>query len=135
MKKMIILAFTMLLICGVWAQDGTRQRREFKPEDMAQRRTENLEKKLGLDSIQSKKIYALYLEEANAMKTRMENRGNGERPSDADREKMQEEMKKRQEAMDGKMKAILTEEQFKEYSKMDRRGFGGGRGQRGGGNR
>lgn len=126
---MIVLAFAMLLTCGAWAQG---QRREFNAADMAQRRTENLEKQLNLDSIQSKKVYALYLEQADSMKVRMEKMFQGAQQGGGQRMQMTDEqrasMKAEQEAFDAKMKAILTEDQYAKYQKLPRGGFGGRRG-------
>lgn len=131
---MIFVALAMLFTCSVWAQqDG--QRREFNPEQSATRQAENLEKELGLDSVQYKQVYALYLEQSKQMQERMkqmrEARERGEevaQPQGGQPGQMPEEWKKMQEEFDAKMKAILTPEQFEKYQKMDRRGFGGRRG-------
>ena len=132
---MIVMVFAVLLTCGAWAQG---QRREFNSADMAQRRTENLEKQLDLDSIQSKKVYALYLAQADSMKVRMEKMFQGGQQGGQRMEMTDEQraaMKAEQDTFNTKMKAILTEEQYVKYEKLPRGGFGGrrGGGQQGGG--
>ncbi|MCI5579920.1 MAG: hypothetical protein MR387_01155 [Phocaeicola plebeius] len=85
------------------AQDSNRQRGERM--DPSQR-IEQMVKQLGLDEAKAKEFRAAMEE--------MKPAAGGERPS-------REEMQKKREAVDKKVKAILTEEQYKKYQKLNQR--------------
>lgn len=85
------------------AQDSNRQRGERM--DPSQR-IEQMVKQLGLDEAKAKEFRAVMEE--------MKPAAGGERPS-------REEMQKKREAVDKKVKAILTEEQYKKYQKLNQR--------------
>lgn len=110
---------------------GQGQRREIKPEDQATRRADQIKEAAKINDEQYKKVYDLFLKQAQEQQARMkEAQEKGERPQ-FDRESMQ----KQQEATNAALKEILTEEQFAAYEKAQQerrqRGFGGG-GQGGG---
>lgn len=132
------------------------QRREFNPEEMAQRRTMALHEVLQLDSIQLQAVFLMNYADAltmqdsiNARHERMEKmRAEGKqpervRPSDEQMQAMIELQKQREQVRDEQMKTILNTEQFEKYLKykeeqrermrQGRQGRPGGRGGRPGG--
>ena len=132
------------------------QRREFNPEEMAQRRTMALHEVLHLDSIQLQAVFLMNYADAltmqdsiNARHERMEKmRAEGKqpervRPSDEQMQAMIELQKQREQVRDEQMKTILNAEQFEKYLKYKeeqrermrqaRPGGRGGRGNRPGG--
>ena len=132
------------------------QRREFNPEEMAQRRTMALHEVLQLDSIQLQAVFLMNYADAltmqdsiNARHERMEKmRAEGKqpervRPSDEQMQAMIELQKQREQVRDEQMKTILNTDQFEKYLKYKeeqrermrqaRPGGRGGRGNRPGG--
>ncbi len=133
MKKIILSMMVALFSLTSFAQQGGGQRREFKPEDMATRRADQVKEAAKTTDEQYKKVYDLFLKQAQESQAKMkEAMEKGERPQ-FDREAMQ----KQQEATTAALKEILTAEQFEAYEKaqQERRqrfGQGGGRGGRSG---
>ena len=134
-------------------RDGERRnRREFNPEEMAQRQTAQLHSVLQLDSIQYQAILLMNYADAvtmqdsiNARRARAEKmRAEGKkpertRPTEEQMKAMMELQKQREEVRNEQMKQILTPEQYEKYLKHQeeqrknmRRGWGGQRGNRGG---
>ena len=128
MKKILLTIMAMALAVGAYAQGPQRgERREFKPEEMATRQAERIKKACDVSDAQYEQLYNLFLEEATAMQKQMKE-NEGQR---MDREEMQKQRAAREEAV----KAILTEEQWPAYEKLQqeqrqRRGNGprGGQG-------
>lgn len=136
MKKSILTLVVAMLSLTSFAQQGGGQRREFNPEEMANRRVEQIKQACKTTDEQNAKLQELFLKQSKEMQERMQAmRESGERPQ-FDREAMQ----KQREEQKAAVKAILTEEQFAAYEKLEQergprqgggRGFGGGpRGQR-----
>ena len=99
---------------------GGQGGRQFDPAQMAQRRADMMKETLKLTDAQYAKVLEMYKEESEAMQKQMQS---GERPR-MDRETME----KQREEQNKKLKAILTEEQFKTWTEQQqemRRGFGG----------
>ena len=99
---------------------GGQGGRQFDPAQMAQRRADMMKEALKLTDAQYAKVLEMYKEESEAMQKQMQS---GERPR-MDRETME----KQREEQNKKLKAILTEEQFKTWTEQQqemRRGFGG----------
>ena len=96
---------------------------------MAQRRADQMKEAVKLTDEQYAKVVALYKEESEAMQKMMQST---DRRQQMDREAMQ----KQREEQEAKLKAILTEEQYKTWTEaqqnMRRRGPGGPGGQGGG---
>ena len=132
------------------------QRREFNPEEMAQRQTMVLHEALHLDSVQLQAVFLISYADAltmqdsiNARRERMEKmRAEGKkpermRPSEEQMQAMMELQKQREQVRNEQMKTILTPEQYEKYLKMQeeqrermrqgRQGRPGGRGGRPGG--
>lgn len=116
MKRITILTAAAALIMGTAsAQDfGSQQRperRQFTPEQIAERRVESLGKTLELTDEQKKEIYDIYLANAAEQQQEME----------AMRKAMQQQREKqqaRQKALDEKMQKILDASQYKKWSKQ-----------------
>ena len=136
MKKILfaIMAVLTISISAVAQEqkEGNRpERPQMNPTEMAQRRTDAMVKKYGLNDEQAKKLLELNTKYADkigprkgmqrarrpegaapdttkkAMPQRMERKGG--------RGQMPEEMRKEMEAYNTALKAILTEEQYKAY--------------------
>ena len=116
MKRITILTAAAALIMGTAsAQDfGSQQRperKQFTPEQIAERRVESLGKTLELTDEQKKEIYDIYLANAAEQQQEME----------AMRKIMQQQREKqqaRQKALDEKMQKILDASQYKKWSKQ-----------------
>ena len=153
MKRILFCIFATMFATMTFAQ---HQRREFNPEEMAQRRTMALHEVLQLDSIQLQAVFLMNYADAltmqdsiNARHERMEKmRAEGKqpervRPSDEQMQAMIELQKQREQVRDEQMKTILNTEQFEKYLKYKeeqrermrqaRPGGRGGRGNRPGG--
>ena len=112
MKKLIIAA---LLIVGIAASAQEKRERperanmeKMTPEQRNERRVERMTKELNLDATQQEKLKQLYADEAKNREAQMADRKNKKGPG---REMMAERMK----ATEGKMKEILTTEQFQKW--------------------
>lgn len=134
MKKLLFLMMLSAISLTSFAQEqGGRQRRNFNPEEMATRRADRVKEATGINDEQYKKVYDLYLKQAQDAQAKMkEAQEKGERPQ-FDRDAMQ----KQEEANNAALKEILSAEQFEAFSKMqqERRQRGGMRGGMGGGPR
>ena len=136
MKNVIkLLVAGVMLVAGSFVsmaqpgggRPGGQGGRQFAPAQMAQRRADMMKESLKLTDAQYAKVLEMYKEESEAMQKQMQS---GERPR-MDRETMQ----KKREEQEKKLKAILTEEQFKTWTAQQqemRRGFGGPGGPGGG---
>lgn len=131
MKKqiMLLLAFVLALNICAFAQQGGGQR--MSPEERSKAQVERLTKELSLSKEQASKLDTVFLESNKAMqKMREDARNNGGSFDRAAFEKYNAER-------DAKVKAVLTEEQYKKYEAQqaeqrqrmqNRGGNGGGRG-------
>lgn len=126
MKKLGLMILAILIGTTMsMAQMGGG--RDFNPEEMAKRQTQELKEKLGLDKAQEKKVYDLNIASGKKMSAMRDQMMNG------DRDAMREKMTKMREEQNKEMKKILTEAQYKKYEKYleERRA----QRQQGGGNR
>ncbi|MBQ6244992.1 MAG: hypothetical protein IJK55_09820 [Bacteroidales bacterium] len=129
MKNVIkLLVAGVMLVAGSFVsmaqpgggRPGGQGGRRFDPAQMAQRRADMMKESLKLTDAQYAKVLEMYKEESEAMQKQMQS---GERLR-MDRETME----KQREEQNKKLKAILTEEQFKTWTEQQqemRRGFGG----------
>lgn len=117
MKRITILTAAAALIMGTAsAQDfGSQQqrpeRKQFTPEQIAERRVENLSKTLELTDEQKKEVYNIYLSNAAEQQKEME----------AMRKIMQEQREKqkaREKALDEQMQKLLDASQYKKWLKQ-----------------
>lgn len=124
MKKLGLLL--MIVILGTtFSIAQNRGRQNMDPEERAKTQTAELKKVLDLNKDQEKKVYDLNLQAGKDMvKMREEMQG-------GDRESMREKFTKMREEQNKKMKAILTEAQYKKYEKYleEQRAQRGQRGQ------
>jgi len=110
MKKIGITLMSLLLVAFVGIAQP-RGQRDYDPEQVAKRQTEQLKDTLGLTEEQEQKVYELNLETGQKMSAlRDEIQGSD---TGAIREKMGEIREEQNE----KMKEILTDEQWKKYEK------------------
>ena len=155
MKKILFCIVATMFATMTFAQHHgapQHQRREFNPEEMAQRQTMRLHQALQLDSIQFQAVFLINYADAltmqdsmNVRRERMEKmRAEGKKPervqpSQEQVQAMMELQKQREEVRNEQMKTILTPEQYEKYLKIQeeqrermRQGFGGRPGGRGG---
>lgn len=109
MKKIGVILMSLLLVAVVaTAQPGQRN---FDPEEMAKRQTEQIKEAVGLDEKQEKQVYDLNLETGKKMRAlREENQG-------GDFDGMREKLTELRVEQDKKMKEILTGDQWEKYQK------------------
>jgi len=116
MKK--IGMFVLMLVFAAFiaeAQPGG-QGRNFSPEDMASRQTEQMKEYVKMDKTLEKKVYDLNLKYAKKSQELRSGR-NFMDMSDSEREKMRAQMTAQQEEKDKEMKKILSADQWKQYEK------------------
>ena len=133
MKRILFSIVATMFVAMTFAQHPgapQQQRREFNPEEMAQRQTLRLHQELNLDSIQLQAVFLISYADAltmqdsiNARRERAEKmRAEGKKPERV--QPSQEQMKamaelrnQREEVRSKQMKQILTAEQFEKYLK------------------
>lgn len=108
-------------------QERTKQFQNLSAEDMATLKTNKMTLHLDLNEKQQKDIQKLNLENAIAMKTKMDVRkaskanGNAQKPSQKDRVKIMNERLDQKVAMKAKMKDILNPEQYEKWESAQMR--------------
>ena len=117
-KFLIVVLAALVLATGtVWAQKGHHNRRaehkELTTEQVAKKMTDRMKENLSLSDEQVKQVYPICLEQAQAMR---EHRA--ERREMA--EKSREAMAQQREQMAGRMKAVLTPEQYAQWIPPER---------------
>lgn len=113
MKRFVFLMMAVVLGTTLSIAQSRGEQREFNPENMAKRQTEELKEKLGLDKAQEKKVYELNLESGKkmaAMRGDMQMGG-------GDRDKMREKFGKLRDDQNKEMKKVLSEDQYTKYEK------------------
>jgi len=144
MKKLMMM-FLVLATVSMSAQRGPRSGEERRGNDMTAEQVATLSTKkmtlaLALDDNQSKKVYTVLLDQAKDRKAmQAERKANKEKPAltKEQRYAMQNERLDKQIAMQiamqEKMQKILSEDQFKQFKKMNtkRKGKRGDKGKRG----
>lgn len=116
MKRITILTAVAAIIVGTAAAQEPAsqqrpQRKQFTPEQIAERRVENMAKTLDLTDAQKEEIYKIYL--TNAAEQQKE--------SEAMRKMMQEQREKqkaREKALDEQMQKLLDASQYKKWLKQ-----------------
>ena len=122
MKKLGFLLIILILGTTVSIAQDRGGQRNFDPEEMAKRQTENLKEVLDLKKDQEKQVYELNLKTGKEMAKMREEAG-------GDREAMREKMMGMREKQNKEMKKILTDSQWTKYEKYleerrNRRGRG-----------
>lgn len=106
MKKQILSLVVALVIGTTVCVAQDRPNRGNGDRNGREQRIEKMVTELGLDEKQAKEFKAAFEEMKPSRAT-----NNGERPS-------REEMQKKREAAEAKIKSILTEEQYKKYQAL-----------------
>lgn len=126
MKKALFICCLLIGFTAFAQQQGKGQQRhgkqnmerpDYTPEQIAELKTKKLTLMLDLNESQQQKINNLELESAKARKQMIENRKQGEKPSDEDRFERQNAMLDRQIAYKNSMKSILTKDQYEKWEK------------------
>ena len=132
MKRILFCIVATMFVSMTFAQypgGPQQQRREFSPEEIAQRQTMVLHEALQLDSIQLQAVFLISYADAltmqdsiNARHERMEKmRAEGKKPermappSQEQMQAMMEMQKQREQVRNEQMKTILTPEQYEKY--------------------
>lgn len=117
-------ATAMLVLCTASASLAQPQGGPPDPAMMAERQLGQMKERLKLTKDQEKQMKPILLESSKQMMKMREKMTPGEPPS----EEARADMMKSREAMNAKVSAILTDDQKKEYEKMqsERRGMGPG---------
>lgn len=126
MKKLAFLLMVVLLGTTMAMAQNRGGQRQFNPEEMAKRQTDQFKTQLELNETQAKKMEQVLLTSYNEMTTLRE-----EMREEEDRTKMREKMTEWRTNQQKEIKKILTEEQFEKYEKLmeerrSRRGGGPG---------
>jgi len=125
MKKILFVFMVSILVTTISYAQNRGGQRNFDPEEIAKRQTEELKETLDLKKDQEKKVYELNLKNGKKMAEMRQN-------SDGDREAMRASFMKLREEQNKEMKKILSDTQYKKYEKYleerrNRRGGGQGR--------
>ncbi|WP_319502778.1 hypothetical protein [uncultured Draconibacterium sp.] len=130
MKRLAFLLVVVLIGTTVAMAQNRGGQRQFNPEEMAKRQTEQFKTELKLNDTQAEKMEKVLQASYKEMSTlREEMRG------EEDRTKMREKMTEWRTNQQKEIKKILTDEQFVKYEKLmeerraNRRGGPGGGGQ------
>jgi protein CpxP len=117
--KVLAIATICCLTTHTWAQE----REKMDPQQMAQKQTDNIKQHVtGITSDQEAKILVV---EQDFSKAAQDARAS----SNGDRDAMRSKMAPLREDRDTKIKAILTDAQYTQYTQMEKeRQQGGGRG-------
>lgn len=105
-----------------WMKEKIEARQNMTPEQVAQLQTKKMTLHLDLTTSQQVEVEKLLVSEAKERKAKMEvvkaNKESGEKPSQDERLKMQNERLDHQIAMKQKMKAILNADQYEKFDAM-----------------
>ncbi|MDA3879257.1 MAG: hypothetical protein PF436_02615 [Prolixibacteraceae bacterium] len=115
MRRIISTTFLLVFMAVItMAQPPQgREGRQFSPEDMAKRQTEQMTEDLKLNELQVEKVSALNKKYAEKMRDAFQN-------AEGNREQMREKMQTLRTEKDTELKEILTEEQFKKYQEIEK---------------
>ena len=127
MKRLAFLLVAVLIGTTVAMAQNRGGQRQFDPEEMAKRQTEQFKTELELNDTQTEKMEKVLLKSYNEMTTLRQ-----EMTGEEDRTKMREKMTEWRANQQKELKKILTDEQFAKYEKLmeerraNRRGRPGG---------
>ncbi|MCI1647260.1 MAG: DUF4890 domain-containing protein [Bacteroides sp.] len=107
-----LVLMMMLFVSMVFATQSFAQGRGGMrtPEERAKMLTEKIKEALSLNETQEKTVYDINLKYAKQNQEVM--------TSDGDRAEKMEKMRSLQDAKNGELKKVLTEDQYKKYEKM-----------------
>lgn len=126
MNKLIVILALCLGTTGI-AQEksGRRAMRDLTPEQMATLQTKKMVLALDLTEGQQNKMKAIFLENATVRKVKMEERkaakeeGESKKPTSEERYAMADARLDAKIAQKGKIKEILSDEQYSKWEKMN----------------
>ncbi|WP_321995921.1 hypothetical protein [Draconibacterium orientale] len=127
MKRLAFLLVAVLIGTTVAMAQNRGGQRQFDPEEMAKRQTEQFKTELELNDTQAENMEKVLLKSYNEMTTLRQ-----EMTGEEDRTKMREKMTEWRANQQKELKKILTDEQFAKYEKLmeerraNRRGRPGG---------
>lgn len=116
MRKIGLYFLMMVFAAFVAEAQPGGQGRQFSPEDMATRQTEQMEEYVKMAKDVKQKVYDLNLKYAKKSQE-LRSGGNFMDMSDSQREKMRAQMNAQQQEKDTEMKKILSADQYKQYEK------------------
>ena len=109
--------FLMIILFATVVANAQPGGRQFSPEDMAKRQTEQMGEYVKMPQDLQQKVYDLNLKYAKKSADMFQGGGNFRDMSDADRQKMREKREALNKEKDTEMKKILSADQFKAYEK------------------
>lgn len=109
MKRIGLLLMTLFMVCSMMMAQGQRGNRNMDPKQRAQEMTDQMTKDYSLTDDQKGKVATLNLEMTQKMS---EN-------TDGDRDARRASMQAAREDYNKKLKEVLTEEQYKKYTKAE----------------
>ncbi|MDX8339582.1 hypothetical protein SLH46_10335 [Draconibacterium sp. IB214405] len=126
MKRLVFLFVVVLLGTTMTMAQNRGGQRQFDPETMAKRQTEQFKTDLKLNDTQAEKMEKVLLASYKEMGAARQ-----EMSGEEDRSKMREKMTAMRADQEKEIKKILTDEQFEKYQKImeerrSRRGGGPG---------
>jgi len=114
-QRMIFLAITLFITTMVVAQPPQGGGgREFNPEEMVKRQTEQMVKDLGLNDTQKTKVEAINKKYSTKMGEIFQSAG-------GDREKAREKMKAMRTEKNVELKGVLTAEQYTKFEELEKK--------------
>lgn len=116
MKKFLFSLVLALVTLGANAQAFGGGRPQMNPEDMAKRQVDRIKEACQTSDEQTKQIYDLVLAQQKQMMAQMDSI----RQAGGQFQFNREEFQARREAMNEKIKAILTPEQYAKYEEQQR---------------
>ena len=140
MNKLIVVIVLCLGMTGIAQEkEGRKTMRNLTPEQMATLQTKKMVLALDLTEDQQSEMKAIFLDNAKARKTKMEERkaakenGESKKPTSEERYAMSEARLDAKIAQKAKIKEILSEEQMAKWEKLQhgkKRGHHGKKGKK-----
>ncbi|HNW51334.1 MAG TPA: DUF4890 domain-containing protein [Prolixibacteraceae bacterium] len=117
MKRIYFLAVVLFLSAMTFAQppQGGPGGRQFNPEEMVKRQTDEMVKDLGLDAKQTEKVSAINKKYADKMGEMFKNAQGG-----GDHDAMRKKMETMRTEKDAELKAVLTAAQYTKYQELEK---------------
>ncbi len=129
MKKVVFVLIALIAFSVQAQREGSGNRSNMTPEEMATSRTKQMTKDLDLTEVQQSKVQAINSKNAETF-----GKLRGKRRSDLsedERSALRSKMREIQTENQKEMKKILTDEQYKKWDKMQKERKNRGRNQRG----
>ncbi|WP_281541082.1 hypothetical protein [Maribacter aestuarii] len=129
MKKLVMIAFLLSGMMAMAQKEETKDRRhsmnDLSPEQIATLQTKKMTLALDLNEAQQAKMKSLFASNAAERKTKMEahkaRKESGEKMTSEERYSIQNERLDHQIALKKEMKALLNDDQYAKWEKMQHR--------------